>query len=221
MDVLPTPLNLIGIDGQPSPTGYAGPGFASVSLEAFEPILHSKYSSGRYDMSRAAFHHTWKVNISYNELECQEFHTIYAFLLNKQETMSPFYVKLPQYLNQSGLADKNIVSGGGWGNNTVVINVGSDHITPGTVFSTSDEKFYYVTRVETNTDYWSPEGAPGAGNERLHVSPTFQETIVGSIDFTEPTIKVRTASELGYSLNAEGFFSFSLQLEEIRDYGSV
>lgn len=213
--ILPTPVNLIGLDGQAG-GAYEGPGFASVTMTSVEPIQHSIVNSGRLDMSRAANPHIWRVAISYNELECEQFHVVYSFLLRKQASLEPFYVQLPQYLNQ-GITDKTVTAAGGWGYNTIEVSDATSEVRPNTVFLCPYEKLYYVTRVETPTNYLSSAGAPAAGRSRLHVSPTFQNSITsGTLDFTDPLLKVQLVNALQYSVNDLGLYSFGITVEEVR-----
>ena len=216
LETLPTPVTLIGPDGQSDISGREGPGYASINFVSSEKIQHTILPSSRYEMSRAATPHIWKVDISYNELLCAHFHVIYPFLLRKQESMQPFYIELPQYFNQ-GVTNRPVSAAGGWGYNTIVIDAGTVSVSPGSVFTCPFEKLYVVTRVETSTDYNSTLGTVNSGKERLHVSPTFQDTVsTGNLNFESPKLKVRLVDELTYSVKANNLYSFSLSVEEIR-----
>lgn len=213
--ILPTPVDKIGLARQVDAAGYAGPGFASLKLKSVEHILSSKHPSNTVDRQRAANFHKWEVEISYNPLECSAFHTVYGFLLHRQMTMQPFYVLLPQYTNQN-IANKSVTVAGGWGFNTITVD--GTGVTPGAMFSYNN-KVYVVTRVENETNYYSPLGAPASGDERLHVSPSFQESILfgSTLNFQSPMIYVMLSdSSLDYSVNDKGLFSFAVSLEEAK-----
>jgi hypothetical protein len=215
-DILPTPDDKIGIAGQADASGRAGPGFASLRLTSSETILRKKLNSGVRDSQKASFH-KWIVDINYNPLPCGVFHALLAFLSIKRTLQEPFYISLPQYTNQS-IADKGVYSSGVEGRNTIVID--GTGVVAGAMFTefNVNDKAYLVTRVETETDYFSPEGSPGAGRERLHVSPAFKSTILNSavLDFTNPLMKVKVVQNtIQYSVTLTGLFNLSLQVEEV------
>ena len=212
--ILPDSNHKIGLAGQADASGTAGPGYSEVSFRASQPVAQSMYNSRRFN-NTDNYPHKWELDISYNKLTCPEFHAIYAFLLLKQETLEPFFVSLAQYYSQN-ITNKTVVSGGAEGSDKITVT-GTD-IVPGMVFVenvASHQKIYVVTRVETASDYFTPDGAPAAGDSRLHVSPKFEQSVTNALKFTDPLLKVRLASDtLEYSIDPEGLFSFSLKLRE-------
>ena len=96
LDTLPDPNFKIGTAGNADASGTAGPGFASVKLSSNQPIMRDRTNSGRL-ISRNNIYHKWQLDITYNPMTRAEFEPVYAFLLEKQNTMKGFYVSLPQY----------------------------------------------------------------------------------------------------------------------------
>lgn len=215
-NILPDPSHKIGLAGQVDASGLAGPGYAGITLRSSQKILNARYNSQTVD-SQIANYHKWLVDIDYNPLPCNFFHRIYAFLLIKQATLKPFYISIPPYASQP-IADKTTSGTVTKGSSTITI-VGTD-VEPGMAFvPLTHQKFYIVTRVETETDYFTPEGSPGAGNTRLHITPTLQESITtgSTLDFTDPLMLVRIEGDMNeYEIDGSGLFKYSLSLEEVK-----
>jgi len=217
-DILPDPNHKVGLAGQSDQsTGQAGAGFANVKLASINPVMNSSHNSARKE-SKIVCYHKWGIDIDYNLLTCAQFYPIYAFLLHRQSTLQPFYVSLPQYFNQD-ITNKT-VSGNHLKNSETLLITGTG-VTPGVMMkevSSTHTKVYMVTRVETNTEYFTPEGAPGSGKERLHLTPALQRDVDSgaTITFTDPTIKVvHVGDVLDYDMGLSNRYSYQVKLEEV------
>ena len=76
-----------------------------------------------------------------------------------------------------------------------------------------------VTRVEDSTDYLSGQAQPSSSQVRIHFAPGFSKAVGGADDFRfhNPLIKVVLAQDIQeYSLNTNGLYQYSLQLEEVQ-----
>tara|TARA_B110000503_G_scaffold142347_1_gene238839 strand:- start:1306 stop:2007 length:702 start_codon:yes stop_codon:yes gene_type:complete len=222
-NILPDPNYGIGDAGQSGTS--KGPGFASVKLSSERPIMRNRTNSGR-TISRAQMYHKWNISITYNELTREEFDPVYSFLMEKQGSLKPFFVSLPQYREQiadmlcgTASAGSNIIS-------TVVdIEAPLDVVKPGFLFTVADPsdsthvKAYTVVRVENNTNYLVGS-RPTVGIQKITISPSLSKNIVGTdgvsgLIFTNPLIQViQTGDIQEYSLGNTGLYNFSLQLEE-------
>jgi|SRR6056300_75999 len=202
-NTLPDPLNLINTAGEDS--GSAGPGFASVKLSSNQPIMRDRTRSGRL-VSRAVTYHKWEIDITYNPLTKEEFTPVFSFLLEKQGSLKPFYLELPQYRNQTSL-NKTSLENKNAGATSLQINSISG-IAPGMLFNIVDltdsthTKSYMVTKASGNT---------------LSFIPGLQKdvSITATINFKTPKIKVIQVSDTQeYALGSNNLYSFSLKLEE-------
>jgi hypothetical protein len=117
-NILPDPNNVISTAGVDI-SGTAGPGFASVKLSSDQPIMRDRTRSGRL-VSRAVSYHQWNIDISYNPMTKAQFNPIYGFLLEKQGSLKPFFVELPQYRGQA--VSSKTASSGVAGSNTLTVN---------------------------------------------------------------------------------------------------
>ena len=211
-DILPDPTHKINLAGQASPTGEGGPGYMAVKLSSQDPMITDKYNSMRYE-SQSGYHQKWVIDIAYNPLTCTEFHLIYAFLGLKRCLLKPFYVSIPPYDSQS-LTGLTASTAGNWKDSTLLVD--GTGAAPGMIFNISGfSKIYKITRVETETLNDTPVAA---GKERLHITPPLVEDVVAStaLNFIDPLFKVVQVSDLSnYSLDKDGLFNFSLQLEEV------
>jgi hypothetical protein len=217
-NILPDPNNFILPDGQATtiadPNRLAGPGFASMSLSSDQPIMRDRTNSGRI-LSRSFAYHKWTVDISYNPLTRLDFDPVYAFLMQKQADLQPFYVSLPQYLNQATNASILVESLAGSTTLTAFKNVGS-LIQAGQIFNVRNSdgtidsahtKTYMVTRVDNS-----------GTNAILTTSPKLAKTVpVGKLlNFTTPLVRVIQNNNIQeYSLGTNNLYSFSLKLEEV------
>lgn len=218
LNILPDPNYKIGQAGESNASGSAGPGFASIKLSSQAPIMRDRTNSGRL-VSRSAAYHRWEVDISYNPMTRAEFDPVYAFLLEKQGSLKPFYVSLPNYL--SGATNTSVTSAASAGSSTLLIN--TTNCSVGDMFHIQDSadsahtKAYKVVRVEDSSTYSTLLGTPGTGKQRLHIIPPLQKSVTsGSIvNFTAPLIRVIQSGDVNeYSLNTNNLYSFSLKLEE-------
>lgn len=206
-EILPDPNNKIDAAGDVDSSGSAGPGFKSVTLKSEQKIMRDRTNSGRV-ITRSHAYHKWIVDITYNSLTKAEFHPVYAFLLEKQGSLKPFFVELPQYRSQ-GPSDKTTDAAADAGKYTLSLNNVTD-VEVGDLFRITDSsntdhtKAYMVTRVDsTNSD--------------ITITPALAKAVTNgaTVDFTNPTIKVVQTSDIQqYSLNAENLYNFKLSLEE-------
>lgn len=201
-NILPDPNNLINTAGLDS--GTASPGFASVKLSSDQPIMRDRTRSGRL-VSRAVSYHLWNIDISYNPMTKSQFNPIYAFLLEKQGSLKPFFVQLPQYRGQ-GVSSKTASSGLA-GSTTLTVNNITD-IEAGMMFNINDNtdsthtKAYVITRASSTT---------------ITFTPGLQNAVTSgaAVNFTNPKIRVIQSGDVQeYSLNTNNLYSFSLKLEE-------
>jgi|SRR6056300_473153 hypothetical protein len=201
-NTLPDPNNAINTEGLDS--GTSGPGFASVKLSSDQPIMRDRTRSGRL-VSRAVSYHLWNIDIAYNPMTKAQFNPIYAFLLEKQGSLKPFFVELPQYRNQS-VTSKTAFSAVA-GSNTIIVN-NTTGIRAGMMFNINDSldtthtKAYVVTRASSTT---------------LTFTPGLQKAVStgATVNFTNPKIRVIQSGDVQeYALNTNNLYSFSLKLEE-------
>lgn len=211
--ILPDPNHPINAAGQADVSGIKGPGYAGVSLNSVQPLMKYSSNSWRKDIDEA-YHHRWKVDISYNPLTCEEFHTVYAFVNYRRATLTPFYVSIPPYASQvlAGITVEGAVGKGG-----DVLLVDGTGVQKGYLFNFADStKAYKVTRVETTTDYVGT--TPGAGKERIHITPRLQQTALNNtvLTFSDPLILVNVDSNtVNYTIDKDGLFGLSLSLVEV------
>ena len=203
-NTLPDPNNLVNTAGLDS--GTAGPGFASVKLSSDQPIMRDRTRSGRL-VSRAVSYHQWNIDISYNPMTKAQFNPIYGFLLEKQGSLKPFFVELPQYRGQA--VSSKIASSGVAGSNTLTLDNITD-IEVGMMFIINDSadsthtKAYIITRASSTPD-------------QITFTPGLQKAVNNgaTVNFTNPKIRVIQSGDVQeYSLNTNNLYSFSLKLEE-------
>lgn len=208
LDTLPDPDNKSNAAGEVDANGAAGPGFASVSLSSKQKILRDRTNAGRL-ISRAHAYHQWDISINYNPMTKAEFDPVYTFLLEKQVSLTPFKVALPQYNSQG--TNKTVNGAKAAGAYSLTLDAFSaGAVNRGDIFNVVDTshsnhtKTYMVTRVDatTNTITFTPALA-------MQVSDN------ATLNFSAPTINVIQSGEVvQYSLNTENLYSFSLKLEE-------
>lgn len=203
-----------------------GPGFASVQVTSVQPIMTDKTNSGR-TIRRRNMYHQWQIQINYNPMTRAEFDIINSFLLERQTTLKPFKVKLPQYGAGIDLDAELVNATYTAGTTSFVATAADTAVAPGMLFHIVDPKddlhtkAYKVTKVETNTSFDQANGTPGVGNIRVHFSPGFQKDVIVSgtqdpaMKFVTPEIRVYQKSDVvEYSLGTDGLYKFSLTLEE-------
>jgi len=232
LDILPTPSRKIGHAGQESASGDAGPGYASVKIEAEYQTMVDKTNSGRL-VARANAYHTWKIDITYNPMTRTEFSPVYSFLLEKQGRLRPFYVELPHHEASQNPNFSNTLA------LTGDVDSGSTYFLvdgytanppyPGDMFTITDtndtnhKKAYLITRVETNSDYKSSLSQPTSTQLRVHFTPPLQKYAynnatlnLGQSAGTIPKIKVIMTDLVSYQLKTDNLYVFNLSLEEVQ-----
>lgn len=216
-EILPNPSNKISSTGAQDNVNGEGPGYASVQVTGKFPVYRDQTNSGTH-IARSAGTSTWEVSIEYNPMTRAEFAPIYAFLLEKQGGLKPFYVPLPQY--NTFTTTLTAASGATTGATSIVIDATTSYPSPGDMF-TFDEpsnhtKAYKVTRVDSTTG--TGNTPPTSGQARLSFAPALRKTVTGnaSLIFNAPKIKVIQKDIIQYSLGTNNLYSFSLQLEEVQ-----
>jgi hypothetical protein len=225
---LPDPA--FGVDEAGQNTNSAanyGPGFASVNFTKEQPTMMSRTNSGRV-VTRSLVGETLKIAISYNPLTRAEFEPVYSFLTEKKGRLKPFFVSLPQYAdaqdtNYSGtltvdgayaagkdnfLADHSSLTGTPKRGDTFTITDGAN---------SNHTKLYTVTRVQTNSDYYSGEAQPSANQYRVYCQPNLVYNVAdnSTLNFVSPLVRVIQSSDVReYSLGTNNLYTFSLNLEE-------
>lgn len=208
-NILPDPNNKILPSGEASASGDAGPGFASVKLDSVQPIMRDRTNAGRI-ISRRTAYHKWNITISYNPMTKAELNPVFNFLLEKQASLTPFFVSLPQYRNQT--TTNKFVSGSTTaGSYTMDLAAFSEgDVVPGEMFTVTDvldsshTKAYIVTRADSVSN-------------QITFTPALAKNVAdgATLDFSNPLVRVIQTQDLqSYSLNTENLYSFSLKLEE-------
>lgn len=208
-NTLPDPNNRINAAGGDSSGSY-GPGFSAVTVTSQQPIVMNRANSGLTFKSINKYQ-KFMVDIKYNKLTKAEFNLVYAFLLQRQASLEAFFVELPQYGNSSA-GTKNITADADAGsveltlNNTTDINV-ADMLYINDPQDDTHVKTYKVTKVNNSTV--------------ITVTPPIQRNIDVSLAGTEqanfgtPRMRVCVpGSDIQYSVDAKGLYSFSVKLEE-------
>ena len=209
-NTLPDPNNTITPSGESTGSGaVAGPGFSAVTVSSKQPISLNRSNSGLAFRSVNKYQN-FTVNISYNKLTKEEFNIVYSFLLEKQASLEAFFVQLPQYGNTSA-GTKNITSDASAGANQLTL-ANTTNISPGDLFSVtipSDDthvKVYKVTKIVSSVVVITPQL-----QRPIDVSNSGTETA----NFGVPKMRVTsTGSDIQYSVDASGLYSFSVKLEE-------
>ena len=207
-NTLPDPNNRINAAGEDS-SGPYGPGFSAVTLTSQQPIVMNRSNSGLAFRSINKYQ-KFMADIKYNKLTKTEFNTVYPFLLQRQASLEAFFVELPQYGNTSA-GTKNITASADAGsveltlNNTTSINI-ADMLYITDPNDDSHVKTYKVTKINSNV---------------ITVTPPIQRKIDVSLSGTEqanfgtPRMRVTVpGSDIQYSVNAQGLYTFSVKLEE-------
>jgi len=253
LNTLPDPNNPIGEGGQAG--GTDGPGFKSIKFTSQAPVQISRTNSGRV-ITRQIAGHKWGVSITYNPMTRDQFEPIFSFLLQRKGRLNPFYVQLPnQYTArdsafaactavQSNLIKNEYALTRGMDymvqdNHDTTVD-GSSNVTkspkPGDMFTISNSKdslhtkIYRVTRVMTNTTYWTglvTADRPTNTSERgIYFTPNLQRDVGvtdvngtdvgdGIMVYKNPKIRVILNKDIQeYSLGTNNLYTFSLNLEE-------
>ena len=225
---LPDPAYGIDEAGQnANSTANYGPGFASVKFSKEQPTMISRTNSGRV-VSRSIVGEQLKIGITYNPLTRAQFEPIYSFLSEKKGRLKPFFVSLPQYADaQDASFSGSITIDGAYaaGKDNFLADHSSLTGTPkrGDTFTITDSansnhtKLYTVTRVQTNSDYYSGEAQPSSDQYRIYCQPNLVYSVAdnSTLNFVTPLVRVIQSSDVReYSLGTNNLYTFSLNLEE-------
>ena len=210
--ILPDPNNTITPAGQDSGTGsVAGPGFSSVTVTSQQPVVMNRANSGLAFKSINRYQ-KFTVDIRYNSLTKAEFNIVYPFLLQRQATLEAFFVELPQYGNDTaGVKTINVSSTVAAGSTELTLN-NVNYIAVADMFFITDPqddvhvKTYKVTKISGTT---------------ITITPPLQRKLDSGLSgtrqasFSNPKMRVCVVgSDIQYSVNAKGLYSFSVKLEE-------
>ena len=234
-NILPDVNNTIGDAGEVA--GSAGPGFASVKFTSEQPMLRDRTNSGRI-LARSIVAHKWKIAITYNPMTRADFEPVFNFLLQRRGALNHFFVSLPQYRVPQNTsfatytasnemqaassfaagATQALIGNGGYSNTS------NGTPKPGDLFTIQGSnsnhlKAYMVTRVEDSSDYLTRQAQPSSSQVRIHFAPGFSKAVAVAdvFRFNNPLIKVVLAQDIQeYSLNTDGLYQYSLQLEEVQ-----
>jgi hypothetical protein len=208
-------------------TANFGPGFASVTFTKEQPTMMSRTNSGRV-VTRSLVGEKLKIAIAYNPLTRAEFEPVYSFLTEKKGRLKPFFVSLPQYADaQDSTYSGTFTVDGAYaaGKDNFLADHSSLTGTPkrGDTFTITDgansnhTKLYTVTRVQTNSDYYSGESQPSANQYRVYCQPNLVYNVAdnSTLNFVSPLVRVIQSSDVReYSLGTNNLYTFSLSLEE-------
>lgn len=208
-------------------TANFGPGFASVTFSKEQPTMMSRTNSGRV-VSRSIVGEKLNIAITYNPLTRAQFEPVYSFLSEKKGRLKPFFVSLPQYADaQDSTYSGTFTVDGAYaaGKDNFLADHSSLTGTPkrGDTFTITDSansnhtKLYTVTRVQTNSDYYSGESQPSADQYRIYCQPNLVYSVAdnSTLNFVSPLVRVIQSSDVReYSLGTNNLYSFSLSLEE-------
>lgn len=231
-NVLPDPINKVTDAGAySSSTGNSGPGFAGVNFKSNRNTQVSRTNSGR-GVHRERDSQYWSFSIKYNPMLRDAFDVVDSFL-HRRGRLNPFYVVLPQYSKPrdpvfAAYAAANTITTAAQaaGKETLLIGntiVGSpkfgDMCTISDPSDINHTKVYKVIAVETNTDYQTGTSQPTSGQRKIHLSPPLVRDVSSSatVVFTNPKFRVTQVGDVQeYSLDKDGLFEFSLEVEEIQ-----
>tara|TARA_Y100000389_G_scaffold179301_1_gene193203 strand:+ start:2170 stop:2817 length:648 start_codon:yes stop_codon:yes gene_type:complete len=208
-NILPDPTNKINAAGEVDSNGSTGPGFSGVSLTSQQPITVNRSNSGLAFRSVSKFQ-KFNVDIKYNSLTKDEFNVVYSFLLQRQASLEAFFVELPQYGNTSA-GTKEITQDAVAGSNELTL-ANATNVKIGDLFSVtvpSDDthvKVYKVTKITGNVITVSPQ---------IQRFIDVSESGLDTVNFGQPKMRVISqGSDIQYSVDAKGLYSFSVKLEE-------
>lgn len=211
-NVLPDPNNNITPSGESSGTGaVAGPGFSSVTLTSQQPYVMNRSNSGLAFKSINRYQ-KFTVAIKYNSLTETEFNIVYPFLLQRQATLEAFFVELPQYGN-SNAGTKNITL-------SSTVAAGSTELTLNNINSISVADMFFITDPQDDVHVKTYKVTKINGTT-ITITPPLQRkldhTLSGTRQVSFGTPKMRVCvmgSDIEYSVDAKGLYSFSVKLEE-------
>ena len=211
-NVLPDPNNNITPSGESSGTGaVAGPGFSAVTLTSQQPIVMNRSNSGLAFKSINRYQ-KFMVDIKYNSLTKSEFNVVYPFLLQRQATLEAFFVELPQYGN-SNAGTKNITL-------SSTVAAGSTELTLNNINSIAVADMFFITDPQDDVHVKTYKVTKINGTT-ITITPPLQRkldhTLSGTRQVSFGTPKMRVCvmgSDIQYSVDAKGLYSFSVKLEE-------
>ncbi len=211
-NILPDPNNTITPSGTDSGSGsVAGPGFSSVTVTSQQPIVMNRANSGLTFKSINKFQ-KFMVDIKYNSLTKTEFNIVYPFLLQRQATLEAFFVELPQYGNDSaGVKDITVSS---------TVEAGATSLTLANVTSILVADMFFITDPQDATHVKTYKVTKISGST-ITITPPLQRKLDSTLSgtrqatFSNPKMRVCVVgSDIQYSVNAQGLYSFSVKLEE-------
>ena len=223
-NTLPDPSNPISAGGGPDLSGAPGPGYKAVSLTSNAPIIRDVANSGRV-VTRAVVYHKWQIKLSYNPLTQAEFETVNAFLMEKQASLKPFLVSLPQYTHSGAENPLVITQGSSVGQTSFLCSATVNGTIPkpgmlgvcNTASDSTHTKAYMITRVETVQDHLQADSL--STGYRVTISPPLQKAISNNDTFNygSPLLQVQESKGTrSFNLNSDGLYSLSLTLEEVQ-----
>ena len=211
-NILPDPNNTITPSGADSGSGsVAGPGFSGVTVTSQQPIVMNRSNSGLSFKSINKYQ-KFMANIKYNSLTKAECNVVYPFLLQRQATLEAFFVELPQYGNSSA-GTKNITL-------SSTAEAGTTTLTLANVNSLLVADMFFITDPQDDTHVKTYKITKISGTT-VTITPPLQRkldhTLSGTrqANFGTPKIRVCVVgSDIQYSVDAKGLYSFSVKLEE-------
>lgn len=243
LDILPDPnigITDAGFEGDTANPGMTGQAFASVKLTEDTQMKQDRTISGKL-IRRSPRASRWLIDITYNPMTREQFDPVYNFLLQKRGSMTPFYVRLPQYAApQDPKWEAHCISKGGYSESGGTLYAGGSTFielweytawtsndysvtglpTSGDIFTLGDyyndltTKAYMVTHVETHDNYTT---IPTNQCVRVHFTPPLQveQGVNNKAWFINPLFYVVQRSDLvEYSLGNNNLYRFKLSLEE-------
>ena len=209
-NTLPDPNNRINDAGQDTSGSY-GPGFSSVTLTSQQPIVMNRSNSGLAFRSINKYQ-KFMVDIKYNSLTKTEFNVVYPFLLQRQASLEAFFVELPQYGNSSA-GTKNITL-------SSTVAAGSTELTLNNINSLAVADMFFITDPQDDVHVKTYKVTKISGTT-ITITPPLQRkldhTLSGTRQVSFGTPKMRVCvmgSDIQYSVDAKGLYSFSVKLEE-------
>ena len=209
-NTLPDPNNRISASGGDDSGSY-GPGFSAVTVTSQQPIVMNRANSGLTFKSINKYQ-KFMVDIKYNKLTKAEFNVVYPFLLQRQASLESFFVELPQYGNTSAGSKTIDVSS--------TVDAGSVELTLNNVTSLAVADMFHITDPQDDTHVKTYKITKIVGTT-VTITPPLQRKLDSTLTATRQanfgTPKMRVCvpgSDIQYSVDAKGLYSFSVKLEE-------
>lgn len=233
-DILPDPIFKVSDTGALDlSTGTPGPGFAGVGFKSNKDTDVSRTNSGKgiHKERDSAF---WAFTILYNPMLRDEFDVVDAFLHARNGRLNPFFVVLPQYNKPKDptfntyVLSNTVTMAQAYSAGATSLLIGptiTGNPKPGDMFTITDAsnanhlKVYKVTRVETNADYQTGTIQPTTSQRKIHIFPPLSRSVTSgsTLNFINPKFRVYPTSTVQeYSLDKDGLYAFSLDVEEIQ-----